>query len=89
MVTLSLLSIQIIDGFITSLGTYIPCSYSILCVDFPLVLKLIQNNKQAMHLNIIYTTYFGLGVPYFPYPLQLWFPYLLVYVQSEVSQYTV
>ena len=68
MVTLSSMSIQIIDGFIAPLGIDVPCNYSILGVDFPLVLKFIQNNKHVMYLNIIYTTYFGLGLPNFLIP---------------------
>ena len=52
MITLSLLSIQMVDGLIAPLGIHIAFSMLV----FPWFFQLIQNNKQVVHLNIIYMT---------------------------------
>ena len=69
MVTLSLMSIQIIDSFLPSLGSDVVIAFLVLV--FPWFFKLIQNNRRVMHLNLICTTYYGLGILYLCYPLWL------------------
>ena len=58
MVYLSLLSNW--DEFIPSFGLWY--SYGILAKCFPLLFNCRQNNRQVIIQNIIYSSYFGLGI---------------------------
>ena len=48
------------DKFIPSFGLWY--SYGILGKCFPLLFKCRQNNRQVIIQNIIYSSYFGLGI---------------------------
>ena len=87
MVTLSLMSIQIIDGFIAPLGIDVVIVFLVWI--FPWFFKLIQNNRHVMHLNLIYTTILWVRSPLLLLSLMVMVSLSLSYWGREVYQYIV